>query len=137
MITGLGHAAIRVKDMEKSLDFYTKALGFKKVFEFANPKDGSPWIVYLNVAKGQFVELFYGGTEENPWRPTLMGFDHLCFAVDDIHASSQQVKDAGYELTSEPKMGVDYNWQSWTMDPNGIRVELMQLDPRSPHAEYM
>ena len=137
MIKSIGHLAVRVKDMEESLKFYTVALGFKKVFEIPNPADGSPWIVYLNVCPGQFVELFYGGEKDNPWNPSLIGFDHICLEVDDIHKSAQQVKDAGYALTAEPKEGVDFNWQAWTMDPNGIRVELMQMDPRSPHAKYL
>jgi lactoylglutathione lyase len=36
-----------------------------------------------------------------------------------------------------PNQGCDFNWQSWTKDPNGIRIELMQIDPKSPHAKYM
>ena len=137
MITAIAHSAVTVKDMEASLKFYTEALGFKKVFEIPEPKTGAPWIVYLNVSKGQFVELFYNGTVENPWRSELIGFNHLCFQVDDIHAAAQQVKDAGYQLDTEPKEGVDYNWQAWVTDPNGVRIELMQIDPRSPHAKYM
>ena len=137
MITAIAHSAVTVKDMEASLKFYTEALGFKKVFEIPEPKTGAPWIVYLNVSKGQFVELFYNGTVENPWRSELIGFNHLCFQVDDIHAAAQQVKDAGYQLDTEPKEGVDYNWQAWVTDPNGVRIELMQIDPRSPHARYM
>ena len=137
MITGIAHSAITVRDMEASLKFYTEALGFKKVFEIPEPNTGAPWIVYLNVSKGQFVELFYNGTVDNPWRSELIGFNHLCFQVDDIHASAQRVKDAGYTLDVEPKEGVDFNWQAWVTDPNGVRIELMQIDPRSPHAQYM
>ena len=137
MITGIAHSAITVKDMEASLKFYTEALGFKKVFEIPEPGTGAPWIVYLNVSKGQFVELFYNGTVDNPWRSELIGFNHLCFQVDDIHTSAQRVKDAGYTLDTEPKEGVDFNWQAWVTDPNGVRIELMQIDPKSPHAKYM
>lgn len=137
MIKSIAHTAITVKDMDLSVKFYTEALGFTKVFEIPNPEDGSPWIVYLNVAKGQFIELFYDGTKENPWNPSLIGFNHLCFEVDDIHKSAQQVKDAGFEIEIEPKEGCDFNWQAWARDPNGIRIELMQMDPRSPHAKYL
>ena len=136
MIMGIGHCAVTVKNMEESIKFYTEALGFEKVFEIANPANGNPWIVYLNICKGQFIELFYDGTVDNPWRSELVGFNHLCFQVDDIHASAQKVKDAGYEIYDGPKMGCDNNWQAWVMDPNGIRVELMQIDPSSPHGKY-
>lgn len=137
MIKGIAHAAITVRDMETSLKFYTEAMGFTRVFDIPNPQTGNPWIVYLNVAKGQFVELFYDGTEDNPWKPELIGFNHLCFEVDDIYAAAQKVKDAGFVMDIEPNMGCDYNWQAWTTDPNGIRIELMQMDPRSPHAKYL
>ncbi|NLZ88381.1 MAG: VOC family protein [Clostridiales bacterium] len=137
MITGIAHGAVTVKNMEESLRFYTEGLGFTKVFEINNPKDGAPWIVYLNVCKGQFIELFYDGVVENPWKPELIGFNHFCFEVDDIFASCEKLKAAGYTLDIEPNQGCDYNMQAWVTDPNGIRVELMQIDPRSPHAKYM
>lgn len=137
MVKAVAHVAVTVKDMEESLKFYTEALGFRKVFDIPNPKDGSPWIEYLNVAKGQFVELFYDGKVENPWKPEAIGFNHLCFEVDDIHVAVQQVVDAGFKMDSMPSMGCDFNWQAWVTDPNGIRVELMQIDPKSPHYPYM
>ena len=137
MITRITHGAITVKDMALSLKFYTEAMGFKKVFEIPEPKTGAPWIVYLNVCPGQFIELFYDGTVDNPWRSELIGFNHFCFEVDDIYAATQQVKDAGFTMDVEPNQGADYNWQAWVTDPNGVRIELMQIDPKSPQAKYM
>jgi catechol 2,3-dioxygenase-like lactoylglutathione lyase family enzyme len=137
MIKQIAHAAVTVKNMEESLAFYTKALGFRKVFDIPHPKTGEPWIEYLNVCPGQFVELFYNGTVPDPWKPEHIGFNHLCFQVDDIHKSAQQVIDAGFKMDVMPNMGCDYNWQAWVTDPNGIRVELMMISPESPHAKYM
>lgn len=137
MIKAMAHTAITVKDMEESLRFYAGALGFKKVFEIPNPKDGSPWIVYLNVCPGQFIELFYDGKVEHPWNGEEIGFNHLCFEVDDIHAATRQVQDAGFEMDVLPNMGCDFNWQAWTKDPNGIHIELMKISPESPQAKYM
>ena len=136
MITGIAHTAITVKDMDVSVRFYTQALGLVRAFEFQHPDTGAPWIVYLSVAPGQFVELFYGGTEEQPWNDRLIGFNHLCFQVDDIHASVQAIRDAGYPIDDEPRQGVDLNWQAWVTDPNGIRIELMQVMPGSPQSAY-
>ncbi len=136
MITNIAHNAVTVKDMDQSLRFYTEALGFKKAFEINRPETGEPWIVYLNVAPGQFIELFYGGTEDNPWRDSLIGFNHFCFEVDDIFASVEQVRGAGYPIDIEPNQGADTNWQAWVTDPNGIRIELMKIMPESPQARY-
>jgi lactoylglutathione lyase len=132
-ITGIAHLAVTVKDMDKALDFYTRVLGFKKAFEIPNPKDGKPWIVYLHLAGNQFIELFYGGTEDNPFADEKRGFNHICLEVDDIFKVCDDIKAKGFKLDVEPNQGVDYNYQAWLKDPDGIRVELMQIDPKSPH----
>ena len=136
MITGIAHNAVTVRDMQESLRFYTEALGFIKAFEIDRPENGAPWIVCLSVAPGQFLELFYGGTEDNPWRDTLIGFNHFCFEVDDIFTTVERVRSAGYPIDIEPKQGADLNWQAWVTDPNGIRIELMKIDPQSPQAAF-
>ena len=136
MITSMAHAAVTVKDMNLSLKFYTEALGFRKAFELSHYATGEPWIIYLCVAPGQFLELFYGGTEDNPWRDSLIGFNHFCFEVDDIFATVEQVRAAGYPIDVEPNQGADMNWQAWVTDPNGVRIELMKIDPKSPQATF-
>lgn len=132
----LGHLAITVKDMEKSLDFYCRVLGLKKAFEFANPENGAPWIVYLYLGEGDYIELFYDGTVDNVWRPELRGFNHIAILVDDCEKKCREVKEAGYPLDIEPKTSVDKNWQAWLTDPDGIRIELMSLAPDSPQIQF-
>ena len=134
MITGIAHIAVTVKDMAESIQFYTKALGFTKAFDFRYPVTGEPWIEYLSVSSGQFVELFYGGTEENPWNDNLIGFNHLCLQVDDIYDLVRMIRDAGYPIDSEPVQGLDDNLQAWIRDPNSIRIELIQIIPNSPQS---
>jgi lactoylglutathione lyase len=137
-ITGIAHVAITVKDMKKSLDFYTRLLGFKRAFDIPNPENGKPWIEYIYVAPGQFIELFYDGTVDNPWRGELRGFNHLCVEVDDIHSFVDRLKKEGVTITDNgPHQGCDNNSQAWIMDPDGIRVELMMIDQTSPHAKAM
>ena len=136
MITGIAHNAVTVRDMEESLRFYTEALGFRRAFDIDNPETGEPWIVYLNICRGQFLELFYGGTRVNPWEHDQIGFNHFCFEVDDIFAAVERIRDAGYPIDIEPRQGSDMNWQAWVKDPNGIRIELMKIEPESPQAKY-
>ncbi len=129
----IGHLAVTTKDMEKSLDFYTRVLGFKKVFEINNPTSGEPWINYLYIGAEQFIELFYDGATDNPWNSNLRGFNHICMAVPDIHAIAKQIEAAGYPLDKQPKCGCDNNWQCWVTDPDGVRIEMMQISEDSPH----
>ena len=132
----IGHMAITVKDMEKSLDFYTRVMGLTKAFEFSNPENGNPWIVYLYLGSGQYIELFYDGEIENNWNSKLRGFNHLAILVDDCKKKCDEIKAAGYTIDKEPSQAIDKNWQCWLTDPDGIRIEIMSLDPESPQIVF-
>jgi catechol 2,3-dioxygenase-like lactoylglutathione lyase family enzyme len=137
MITALAHTALTVMDMEKSVDFYTRVLGFEKAFDIPEPETGKPWIVYLAIAPGQFLELFYGGTTPiREFSSEITGFNHLCFAVSDIQAAAKHIEAAGVTLDRPIKFGCDNNWQCWVRDPDRNRVELMQIGAESPQAKY-
>ena len=76
-LRGIAHVAIRVKDMDASLDFYHK-LGFERPFEI---KSGDVTTeAFLKINDRQFIEL-YPADERNP-QP---GFLHLCFEGDDLN----------------------------------------------------
>ena len=137
MVTGIAHAAFNVKNMEKTISFYENSLGFKKAFDIARPENGEPWIVYIYAGGGQFIELFYGATVENPYKDENIGFFHICVAVDDIHEIWDRIVETGAPQDDAPKQGADHNWQCWTHDPDGIKIELMQLDPESPQMKFI
>ena len=136
MITGIAHFALTARDMEKSLDFYVRVLGLKKAFSLFNPETGAPWIEYLQ-AGNQFIELFYNGNEESPWKDSLRGFNHLCLMVDDIRGTVKGIESAVYPIDSPVTEGSDKNLQAWLRDPDGIRIELMQISKESPQGKCM
>ena len=37
----------------------------------------------------------------------------------------------------QPKVGCDGNWQCWITDPDGVRIEIMQLAAGSPQMNAM
>lgn len=131
MIRGIGHLALTVQDMGQSLDFYCTKLGFSKAFELNRPT-GEPWIIYIKIADRQFIELFYGDSSPIETKPTTIGFNHLCIEVDDINEIANHLKRQGLTLDVEPKQGLDRNWQCWIRDPDGNRIEFMQLVHNSP-----
>ena len=136
IITGIAHAAYTVRDMDSTVAFYEKVFGFKKAFTMNHYQTGAPWIVYIYVAEGQFIELFYGGTTEDPYTDERIGYSHLCLKVNDIHEAAAAVLAAGAPLDREPSRGMDGNWQCWTHDPDGNRIELMQMLPGSLQDKY-
>lgn len=134
MITGIGHVAFRVTDLDRALDFYCAKLGFREAFRLEREGEPSPWIVYLQVAPGCFVELFPGADERDSRPDMSAGYNHFCLAVDDMEATLRQLAANGLPITGEPQLGLDSNWQYWVTDPDGNRIELMQVMPDSPQA---
>jgi lactoylglutathione lyase len=127
MIKGIGHVAFNASDMEASLKFYCKVLGFTKAFEIRDD-EGKPWINYIKVRDGQFIELFYGSPNAN----TPQSYSHLCLEVEDINKIAERIKSFGIVLDAEPIQGKDLNYQCWVRDPDGNRIEFMQMHPDSP-----
>lgn len=133
MITQIAHLALNVKDMERSLAFYCGGLGFPKAFEIEDD-NGNPWIVYLKITDGMFLELFYGGEGENPSTGMATGFNHICLQCDRLHETVEQLREKGVEIDIEPNQGKDKNFQAWIHDPDGNKIELMEIHPDSPQA---
>jgi lactoylglutathione lyase len=130
-ITGIGHVAINVADLGKSLDFYSNTLGFDEMMRI-NHDNGQPWLVYLRVTDDQFIEIFpEAETARAPESWHANGMTHLCLMVDDLDAVVAQLKAKGVTMLIEPKAGVDGNSQAWLLDPDGNRIELMQMHPQS------
>lgn len=129
MIVGLTHAAVRVTDIDRSLEFYCGLLGLQEQFRLTKD-DGRPWLVYLKVAERQFIELFPGatGVHEAPQGAALV---HICLEVDDIQATYRELTGRGLETRGEPKLGADGSWQFWTADPDGSPIEFHQFTPES------
>ncbi len=124
-VKAIGHIAVSVKDIERSMDFYVNKLGFEEMFRLE--RDGRLWIVYLRITDTQFIELFPDGVGDSAPPFANVGYNHLCLEVDDIDAAIAEITARGVTLTAEKKLGVDHNYQAWIADPEGNRIELMQL----------
>jgi lactoylglutathione lyase len=131
-VSGIGHVAIRVKDIGKSLDFYVDRLGFSEMFRLH--RDNKLWIVYLRVTDGQFIELFPEATGDKAQEETVVGLNHLCLEVTDIDKAIAEVTAKGIEIWRPKKEGADFNLQAWIKDPDGNRIELMQLGAKAMQA---
>ena len=124
-VKAIGHVALSVRDIDRSLDFYVNRLGFAEMFRLE--RDGRLWIVYLRITDSQFLELFPDGAGDGAPPFAAIGINHFCLEVDDIDAAIKEITDQGVTLTRPKKKGVDNNDQAWIDDPDGNRIELMQL----------
>lgn len=156
MVKEIGHVSFKVKDMKAAQDFYVKGMGFHKCFEIKRRPDGEVptaeevvqdsgsydrdkvWIVYIQAAERQFIELFTldEGDGETRGEENCVGYLHLALIVEDIHAFREEIVSRGVEIDIEPKMGMDGTWQMWVHDPDGNRIECMQYTDKSAQLRY-
>jgi lactoylglutathione lyase len=133
-INGIGHFALKVHDLERSLAFYRDQLGFPEMMRI-NHDDGSVWLVYLRITDTQFLEIFPGADAERApgWNDNAI--THICLEVDDLDRVVADIEAAGIKLIIEKKTALDRNRQAWIEDPDGNRLELMQIAPNSMQVE--
>jgi lactoylglutathione lyase len=129
-ITSIAHVAIRVKDIERSLDFYVNRFGFEEMFRLH--RDGALWIVYLRVTDDQFLELFPDGAGDRAPNAEAVALNHICLSVTDMDQVIADLAAKGVPLSRPKKVGVDDNIQAWVEDPDGNRIELMQMVETCP-----
>ena len=127
-ITSIGHVALKVKDIEKSLAFYTEKLGFSEMFRL-NHEDGRVWLVYLRITDDQYLEIFPEAVQDSAPDPETNGINHFCLIVENIEKVIRQLSEKDVPLHRPVKTGADHNRQAWIRDPDGNRVELMEFGP--------
>lgn len=131
------HTMVRVTDLDASLAFYCEKLGLMEISRTENP-GGRFTLVFLCApgdeemarrGKAPMVELTYN------WDPEAYeggrNFGHLAYAVDDIYAVCQRLKDAGVVINRPPRDGR----MAFVRSPDNISIELLQAGPALPPAE--
>lgn len=135
MITGLCHIAIRAKDIEATAGFYRDILGMQEAFRMYNLPGEKLGSVHIFAAPGQFIEIFPNGTEEHTPTQETIGYAHLCFEVDNAAQTLAELRNRGAPIDVELKRGFSRCIQFWTHDPDGNRIEFVELPPDSLQAE--
>ena len=134
MYKGIAHLAFTVSDMEESLAFYCDKLGLEKAFSIEDD-NGNPRIIYIKICNGQFIELFHGEKDKNDVFNNTIGYSHLCIEVEDINAVARLAAEKGITIDVPPIQGKDTNYQCWIKDPDGNRIEFMQIMETSPQSK--
>ena len=102
-LTGIGHVALKVADIERSLQFYRDTMGFAEMMRL-NRDDGTLWLVYLRITDTQFLELFPNGEGERAPGSGRTAINHFCLECADLEATAAALRAAGITLTVEPKI---------------------------------
>ncbi|MGR6861173.1 lactoylglutathione lyase [Aliivibrio salmonicida] len=121
------HTMIRVGNLDKSIEFYTKVMGMDLLRQNTNEeyKYTLAFLGYGDESQGAVIELTYNwGTEEYD-----MGnaFGHIAIGVDDVYQTCDAIKAVGGNVTREagPVKGGSTHI-AFVKDPDGYMIELIQ-----------
>lgn len=113
------HENYNVYDLQKSMDFYEKALGLKETRRKEAP-DGSFIIVYMGNDENDFLlELTWLKEMDRPYNLGDCEF-HLAFQTDDFEAAHEKHKEMGCICFENPEMGIYF-----ITDPDGYWLEIV------------
>lgn len=121
------HTMLRVGDLERSIDFYTKLLGMKLLRTSDNPeyKYKLAFLGYGSNPEHAELELTYNYGVDSYDMGTAYG--HIALSTEDIYATCDQVRALGGNITREPgpvKGGSTVI--AFITDPDGYKVELIE-----------
>jgi lactoylglutathione lyase len=126
------HTMLRVGDLERSIAFYTNALGMKLLSRKDYP-DGKFTLAFLGYAANPEqaeIELTHNWGVDRYELGTAYG--HVALGVDDIHGACDRIRAAGAAITREPgPMKHGTTVIAFAQDPDGYKIELIQEGTRS------
>lgn len=121
------HTMLRVGDMQRSIDFYTRLMGMKVLRTTDRPeqKYSLAFVGYGDEATHAVIELTYNHGVEHYEIGT--GYGHIAIEVDDAAAACERIRAGGGLVTREagPVKG-GTTVIAFVTDPDGYKVELIQ-----------
>ena len=128
-IVGLNHVGISVPNLDEAVAYYTKTMGFPEAFRNLDDK-GKPTLVYVQISKNTFLELLPASPDRPP------GLNHFGVVVDKMTDATAMFKQRGANVAEIRLSGTKAILSNVT-DPNGVRMELLELPPESSHRQAM
>ena len=121
------HAMIRVKDLEKSMNFYEGLLDLNKTDQV---ELDDCTLYYLSDEDGQTqIEITYNKETPEEGYKNGNAFGHLAFETKSIYEFSARMKEYGYEYLYEPFFMPEVNrYIAFLKDPDGNEIEIMSKE---------
>lgn len=122
------HTMIRVRDLDRTLDFYTRMLGMQVLRQRAYP-DGrftNAFIGYDEEDTSTVIELTWNWDQADPY-DLGNGWGHLALEVADVHATCEKLGAEGVRITRAPgPMKHGTRVIAFIEDPDGYKIELLE-----------
>ncbi len=121
------HTMLRVGDLQRSIDFYTRIMGMKLLRESDRPeqKYKLAFVGYGNNPEHAEIELTYNYGVDKYELGTAYG--HIAIEVPDAYAACEKIRSGGGAVTREagPVKG-GTTVIAFITDPDGYKVELIE-----------
>jgi len=123
------HTMLRVLDLERSLDFYTRIMGMKllRKTDYQGGEFTLAFVGYGDEKSHSVIELTYNWGRKEPYA-IGDGFGHIAIGASDIYALCDELKKAGGKVVREPgPMQHGATHIAFIEDPDGYKIELIQV----------
>lgn len=121
------HTMLRVGDLQRSIDFYTKVLGMKLLRQSDNEeyKYTLAFVGYQEESEGAVLELTYNWGVSEYELGTAYG--HIAIEVDNAAQACEDIRNNGGKVTREagPVKG-GTTVIAFVEDPDGYKIELIE-----------
>ena len=123
------HTMLRVGDLQRSIDFYTKVLGMQllRTTERTSEKYSLAFVGFEGNPAQAEIELTYNWGVDKYEMGTAYG--HIAIGVEDAYKTCEEVNRRGGNVTREagPVKGGD-TIIAFITDPDGYKIELIQQE---------
>ncbi|KHD46100.1 lactoylglutathione lyase [Streptococcus hongkongensis] len=120
------HTCIRVKDLEKSVEFYTSAFPFKETRRRDFP-DKQFTLVYLAL-EGETYELELTYNYNHSAYDLGNGYGHIAIGSDDFDKEYEKHVTAGFPVTDIKGLSKESARYYFVQDPDGYKIEVIDLN---------
>ena len=118
---------LRVGDLQRALDFYTKVLGMRVLRrkEYPEGRFTNTFVGYGDESAQAVIELTHN------WDTTSYdigsGYGHIAIEVEDAYKMCEEIKKRGGKVTREAgPMKYGTTVIAFAEDPDGYKIELVQ-----------
>ncbi|BAI72250.1 lactoylglutathione lyase [Azospirillum sp. B510] len=122
------HTMLRVLDLEKSLDFYTRLLGMKLLRrnDYEGGRFTLAFVGYGEESDTAVLELTHNWDQKEPYEIGT-AYGHIALGVPDIYATCEKLAAEGVKITRAPgPMKHGSTVIAFIEDPDGYKVELIE-----------
>ncbi|MFQ5837260.1 MAG: VOC family protein [Thermoplasmata archaeon] len=121
------YTGIRVRDLDRSLEFYTDVLGMKLLRRITAPETQGEFAYLRSEESEQLLEINWYAEDSPVAGPYTEGeeLDHLAFQVEDLDETLKYLEERGYPMIMGALQSEAAQW-AYVKDPDGIWIEVFQ-----------